>query len=246
MPTIAELQQELNTEINALENRFLSKWIPAQPEHLPDDYQHDVKAYCVLAHATFEEYAEEISLRALKSAEDAWLSKKFSRATIPLLLYYRAELKVVEEEDEQQERIFDLVRKNIEECKVKHSIALSNNHGFSLKYLRKIFTPVGVDIPDTVKLMESLRELADARGSYAHSQAKQAMYGQWKRAKRSMEPERAKAAVLDCIELCEYLTKSLDAGIDYPQNEKGLIGRMLNATLFKLKKFWQFVANFGN
>lgn len=210
MPTIAELQQELKTEIDALEERFLKDWLPAQPEHTPNDYQHDVKAYCVLAHAAFEEYAEEISLVALKTAEDAWTSKEFSKTTISLLLFYSAKLEVTEEEDEPQERIFDLIRKGIGECKAKHSNALSNNHGFSLKYLRKIFTPVGVDIPDTVKLMESLRELAEARGSYAHSQAKQAMYGQWKRANRPMEPEKAKVAVSDCIELCEHLAKCLE------------------------------------
>lgn len=205
MPTVADLQKELTAEINALETRFLSRWIPAQPSHFPDDFQHDVKAYCVLAHAAFEEFVEDLSLAALTAAKNAWSSKKFSVSTVSLLLSYGGLVTASEDEETSQDRIFDQVRKAIDDCVDRHSKILANNHGYSLKYLRKILTPIGVDIPADIRLMASLRELADARGSYAHSQAKRAMYGEWKRADRPMAPEKAKTAVGDCLDLCKQL-----------------------------------------
>lgn len=207
MPTIQDLENDLRSEITALEARFLANWIPAQPTHRPENFQHDVKAYCVLAHAVFEEFVEEVSLVALKAAKGAWLSKKFSAGTVALLLSYGGDFSIAENEDVDQEKVFDQIRKCLDDCATKHSNALANNHGFSLKYLRNILTPIGIDIPSDIKLMESLRELAAARGSYAHSQSRLARYGQWKRADRPMVPEKANQAVNDCLDLCLQLAQ---------------------------------------
>lgn len=211
MPTFTDLKTELYSEIKSLDERFLESWIPALPEHSPDDFQHDVKAYCVLAHAVFEEFAEEVSLVAVKSARAAWLGKKFSPATVALLGAYGFKLEVSDNEEEAQERIFDQVRVALDAHIDRHSKSISSNHGFSLKYLRSMFLPVGIDVPDSVKHMESLRELADARGSYAHTRANRALYGQWKRADRPMEPKKAKIAVHDCLELCDLVIERLEA-----------------------------------
>lgn len=205
MPKLQELEDDLKSEIAALEERFLAPWMPAQPTHRPEDFHHDVKAYCVLAHAAFEEFVEEISLIALTAAKAAWQSKKFSVGTVALLLSYGEMVALAEDEDIDQKRVFDQVRNCIDACVTKHSNALANNHGFSIRYLRSILTPVGVDIPEDVRLLTSLSELAAARGSYAHSQSKLARYGQWKRADRPMAPEKAKGAVSDCLELCQQL-----------------------------------------
>lgn len=203
------LIDNLKKEVDKLESKFLTTWIPAKPEHTPDEFEHDIKAYCVLAHAVFEEFAEEISLAGMEESKKAWLRKQPIRGTFALLSAYGFQVDIKEKEDEEQENLFDQIRKGLDESKAKHSSALSNNHGFSLKYLRKILTPIGIDIPNEVKLLASLRDLADARGSYAHSQAQRALYGQWKQAKRPMTPEQARATVSDCVELCEKLADKL-------------------------------------
>ena len=211
MPSAVELRDQLKEEIALLHGRFLNKWLPAQPQDSPEDYQHDVKAFCVLAHAVFEEFAEDIALNAVNYVKSAWLAKQFTPATAALLAAYQFKLNICEDEDTSQERIFDQVRKGLDECTSRHSIALSQNHGFSLKYLRGMLTPIGIDVPDDLKLMASLRELADARGSYAHSRAHRALYGQWKRAGRPMGPEKASETVLDCLELCEKILGRFEA-----------------------------------
>lgn len=211
MPTFAELKAVLVAEIELLEERFMQRWTPALPEHQPDDFQHDVKAYCVLAHAAFEEFAEDASLLALQNARDAWLSKRFSPATVALLGAYKFVLNISDDEGVEQDRIFDQVRHALDAHIDRHSKSIANNHGFSLKYLRSILLPVGIDIPDSVKHIASLKDLAEARGSYAHTRAHRALYGQWKRAGRPMEPEKAKTAVHDCLELCDLVIEKLEA-----------------------------------
>jgi len=214
MADINQLFTDLSTEIAGLEARFISKWIPADPSVPPSDFEHDVKAFCVLAHAAFEEFVEEISLTVMKSAKDSWLSQKFSKAAVAMLLAYQSKLDIVDDENEKQVKIFDQIRKRFDECVAAHSTALSKNHGFSLKYLRSILTPVAIDIPeDDIQMMGSLKELAEARGSYAHSRAKQALYGQWKRAGRPMVPESARDAVTDCLSLCKELASRVPAAV---------------------------------
>jgi hypothetical protein len=208
MAEINQLVADLSAEIAGLEDRFISKWIPAEPSVQPEEFEHDVKAFCVLTHAAFEEFAEEISLIVVKLARDAWLNKKFSKATISLLLAYHAKLHIVDDEGQRQDKVFDQIRKGLDECVAAHSVALSKNHGFSLKYLRNILTPVGIDIPeDDLQMMGSLKELTEARGSYAHTLAKRALYGQWRRAGRPMVPESARDAASDCLALCKELAK---------------------------------------
>lgn len=206
MTDIEKLFNDLSVEISGLEARFISRWIPAEPSVQPEDFEHDVKAFCVLAHAAFEEFVEEISLIVMKAAKQAWLNQKFSKSAIALLLAYQSRLNIVEDAGERQDKIFDQIRNGLDDCASAHSAALSKNHGFSLKYLRSILTPVAIDIPeDDIQMMSSLTELTEARGSYAHSLAKQALYGQWKRAGRPMVPESARDAVSDCLALCQEL-----------------------------------------
>jgi hypothetical protein len=198
---------DLKSEIKSLEKRFLDPWLPAQPGQLPSDFEYDVKAYCVLAHAAFEEFVEEVSSLALKLGLDSWWEKKFSLILVSLISTYGLKIKVMDSEDKMQDRVTDQIREGISECKKKHSAIIKNNHGFSLKYLRAILTPVGIDIPESVKLLESLNELAEARGSFAHSKAQRALYGRIEKAARPMVPEKAKETVNDCLELCSVIFK---------------------------------------
>ena len=58
--------------------------------------------------------------------------------------------------------------------------------------------PDGIETP-------SLQKLADARGSFAHTMAKNAMYGEYKKAKKSLAPEEARKLSEDCLVICEKI-----------------------------------------
>jgi hypothetical protein len=200
----------LSSELSVLEGKFLGAWLPANPAHAPNEYEYDVKAYCVLAHAAFEEFVEDLSLLAIGAAKDAWFTRRFSFATICLLSAYGFSVDIVADDDASQERVLDQIREGLLASAGDHSTALSKNHGFSMRYLRGMLTPVGIDIPDTLKAVESLRTLSKARGSFAHGKSRMALYGDWKQADRPMSPEQAQLAVRDCFELCEELGRRFE------------------------------------
>jgi RiboL-PSP-HEPN len=203
MFSLKQLEDGLRANIADIQKSFINKYIPADPSHTPDLYQHDVKAYCILSHAIFEEFIEIVSLEVMKNITGIWLtSRQSSDALLALCIFYNVGLKSEESEDEVQDRTFDALRKVIDRAKEAHSRAVFNNQGFSLKYLRNILTPVAIDVTSDAKYTSSLRTLADARGSFAHTMAKSAFFTDSKRATKPMTPETARDVVGDCIELC--------------------------------------------
>ncbi|WP_445391535.1 HEPN domain-containing protein [Stenotrophomonas muris] len=216
MTTVSQFRADLGLEIDSLRDRFISPWMQVVPGHTPDQFEHDVKAFCVLAHAAFEEYAEQLSLLAMHSARDAWLQKRFSFSTIALLCSYGVSIKSEESDGKEQNRFYDQVREGFVDVLKLHSNVVANNHGFSRPYLRSLFTPVGVDIPEDALLLQSLRELAEARGSFAHSRASAAHYGRQRSAMRPMTPEKANTAVLACLSICDELGKRVEQVLGLP------------------------------
>jgi hypothetical protein len=194
----------LKAEIAALDVRYIKNYIPANPEQGPDDFEYDVKAFCLLCHAAFEEFVEGVSESIMAEIAPDLLQKKVSLATATFLMAYGNGWSVVEDENVSQERCFDLVRRAIDSAKQRHSHALKENHGFSTRYLRAILTPVGLNVPDGLEI-ESVRKLADARGSFAHTVAKKAMYGEYKKANKSLAPEEAQKISEDCLKVCEMI-----------------------------------------
>ena len=203
MVNAEQLLISLEAEVLTLEKKFLSSWLPAQPDHEPADFQHDVKAYCVLTHAAFEEFVESISTLAASATMSSWLAKKNYLGTQAILLSYGFKPTIEEDESKGQDRYFDQIRAGLKDCIDKHSKALEKNHGFSLKYLRSVLTPVGIDVPEDLSWQNSLSELTEARGSYAHKIASEAKFGRNKAAQRPMTPEKAKSVVQGCLELCK-------------------------------------------
>lgn len=211
MTTVKSLQDDLGSEIASLKKRFIERWLPADPNLGPEAFEHDVKAFCVLAHAVFEEFAEELSLLAMESARLAWRSRRFSHGTIALLCGYKRTVEFVDNDFEDQQRVRDQVESGIERCRASHNYTISQNHGFSRAYLRSLFTPVGVDVPDDASLLQSLSELAEARGSFAHSRANSAHFGKRRSARRPMTPERAQEIVEGSLLLCEALARRVSS-----------------------------------
>nr|WP_312660629.1 HEPN domain-containing protein [Stenotrophomonas geniculata] len=209
--SVKNLQDVLDVELSSLHKRFIDRWVPVDPLFGPADFEHDVKAYCVLAHAAFEEFVEELSMLAMNSALLAWNARKFSYGSIALLCGYKRTIEFVNSDADHQVGIRDQVDSGIAKSVSSHHYAISQNHGFSRVYLRALFTPVGVDIPEDATLLQSLSELAEARGSFAHSRSNSAHFGKRKSAKRPMTPERAQMIVESCLQLCAALARRVSA-----------------------------------
>lgn len=200
------LYSALNGEIAALKDRFITKFIPTNPEHTPADFEHDVKAFSVLSHAAYEEFVETISEALLVKVEKDLLQMKTTLATACLLSSYGIKFQFSDSDDGDEETCFNRLRLAVEEAKRFHSKALKDNHGFSPKFMRKLLIPVGINMPSTSETA-SLKKLAEARGSFAHTMSKLARYGDYKRANKVLTPEEAWESARDCLKICETITE---------------------------------------
>lgn len=202
MPANA-LYAELEAELDRLQNKFLEQYFPANPTDEPEKFEHDVKAYSLLAHAAFEEFAEAVSEMVVAAVVDGILAKKVSLSTVSLLACYGGAIEIEADESKDQETVFNSVRVALNVAKTAHSKVIKDNHGFSLKYLWRILTPAGINLYDGPEV-DAIRRLADARGSFAHTVARQAKYGEYRQlqAHKVFAPEDAKDTVDDCLKLC--------------------------------------------
>jgi hypothetical protein len=210
MTNFDALFSALKEEVDKLKDKFLSDFLPATPEHTPADFEYEVKSFSLLCHASFEEYVEALSETVMNKIEDDLLTSKASLSTACFLSAYGIKLSLSEDDDYEDRSCFDHVRDAVKQAKSLHSATLRNNHGFSAKYMRKLLIPVGINMPRGPQ-MESLKKLAEARGSFAHTMAKLAHYGGYKRAKKVLTPEEVAEAADDCIMICEELQKRAKA-----------------------------------
>lgn len=194
----------LEQELASLRAKFLNPFLPAKPEHGPAEFEYEVKSFALLSHAAFEEYIEAVSEALMKKIETDLLSKKTTLSTTCLVAAYGIKLELPHDEEAEDKSCFDHIRDAVTKAKGLHSTALMDNHGFSIKYMRRLLIPVGLNVPKGPE-MESLRKLAEARGSFAHEMAKLARYGQYKRAKHPLTPEEVAGAADDCKAICESL-----------------------------------------
>lgn len=196
---------QLRQLLQGYDDRFIAKYIPANPEEGPDDWLLDVKAYCLLAHGAFEEYFESVSTHLMGQAERKWIyEKKLSVTLLMAVARYGLKCEIAAEDEAPETKIYDHVRRLAEEAKKRFSHDVDGNHGISPKYLRSLLTPVGIEfLPDPV-LSSSLIQLARERGKYAHRGS----------VNKCISPEDAKNCVDDCLLLAvDVEAKALASGI---------------------------------
>ncbi|WP_158858876.1 HEPN domain-containing protein [Lunatibacter salilacus] len=192
---------KVNDYLEKIEEKFLKAHLE-NPLSTPDDYNLDVKSYCILCHAAFEEFVELIALQVMnKSIKLYTIELKLTKPLISLMHFKSSHANYLESNTETLsvetiETIYDYNRVKLDEIKSSFSKEVFNNHGVSLKYLRKLLMPVSVDIPKDVNWSNSLEKLANERGAYAHKFLEKG------RVKQSIEPEEAKIIVSDCLSLC--------------------------------------------
>lgn len=126
----------------------------------------NVKSYCVLSHAAFEEFAESIALQALNDIADKFINEQKICYGLCTLLHFKIH-KISQPED--VEITFDYLTDKLKEIKSELSKLITvDNHGVSTKYLKKMLIPLGIDVSREKTLIGSLEQLAVHRGVLAH------------------------------------------------------------------------------
>jgi len=191
----------LKVYIDELEKKFISEFLIPDLTIDAEVYELDVRAYCILSHAAFEHYFEEIAEKVMIKSMDNWLSpkKEINDSLLALAAYSEDRLKYDENKSEvssvQIAEIFRLTKGRLS-TKIR-----MENHGISIEHLGKILLPVGLHIKQDINLRNSLNQLVRQRGLYAHQG----------RVRNILSPEVAKTYVKDCLLLCDDLRKKANA-----------------------------------
>lgn len=200
MAEIENLYTDTKRYIQSLEGSYLSKYL-ADPTTTPTDYDLDVKSYCILCHAAFEEFAETIAISVMNKTVDNFVLHHRVTESLVSLMHFKASGESYLNKYEEDDKIeiitsYNYIRERLSEIKDRFSKEVFNNHGVSLKYIKQLLMPVAIDVPNDPTLLNSLKQLAKERGAYAHKFLERGSI------KRSIAPEDAKNIVNDCIKLC--------------------------------------------
>ncbi len=186
--------------INDLETKFIERFIPTDPTVSATEYALDVRAYCVLSHAAFEEFFEEVSLKVMARSIIEWQGVEDRRINDALLTLASYSAYKFENASESTSP-FDYLREVLGESKKRLSRNVIDNHGMSPRHLTNILLPVALQIKQEINLQNSLSQLVKQRGDYAHRGS----------IKSILSPEDAKKYVADCLLLCEDIRDKANA-----------------------------------
>lgn len=208
MQEINTLYINLETYLEALYGKFL--WRYEALNTSTEDYRFDFKAYCLLAHSAFEEYFEEITRIVSEYSIKNWLNHRKTCIAILALLGSSKEESRLKHEDEKNKNGSFIPQRVIQDNLdgVLRSIqgqmqekVIDKHNTIYLSDLRKMLTPVGVDVTnDTVKIA-SLNELIKARGDFAHKSTLNTVV-------QNIQPLNMKDHVDTCLEICKEVRNS--------------------------------------
>lgn len=203
---ITDHYNELETEIDLLYTKFIKVHLPADPERTPDSFVQDVKSFCILTHAAFENFTESISISISDKIKTVFREKeKITKTTLIFLISHTQKKDVAYPSLTETETPFLFIEQLLSEAYQKHRYNIKHNHGFGLKYLEKIFHPIGLQtLPTNPAWETSLEKLTSARGAFAHTLSRDASYMDG-RARTVLTPEGAEEIVKDCLKFCEEI-----------------------------------------
>jgi hypothetical protein len=188
--------RELNKYINKLKNIYINRYIGIVVG--PNKYEFDVKSFCILAHAAFEEYFEFISTKLFENCISNFINNnKFSQITIGLIAANcNNDLKMnIDSDDTNPEKdVIDYLKTLVGDIRPRMTSLVKRNNGISPRYIRKLLLPNTINISNRTTLINSLKELSKHRGDYAHNMM----------ITRPLGPEDARDYVNDVILICEY------------------------------------------
>lgn len=202
-------KDKLQEKYDSLSNRLLELELKFMDSHndpleQPSEYNLDVQSYCIMSHAAFEQFFEDICLYVLERISNEFFQpqRRISIGTICLLHFGCNDISLDDSWDNAKVLNDYLQQKITEQKSSLSTYAMTQNHGADLKYLKKLMLPVGIDIPHNVQYTSSLETLKNIRGTYAHA---------YNRTSRTISPDDAKAVVLDVYKMAgELMVKAIN------------------------------------
>lgn len=184
--------------IEEVNKRYLLPHL-SNPLAQPTDYEMDIRSFCVLCHAAFEDFIEELALYQLILSIDRFINER--KICLPLLhlLHFKGECLNLDSIDDGN---YDYIRKRLLDIKASFSKDIHSNHGIALKYLKQLFIPIGIDIPQESRYLLSLDNLVNARGSYAHKYRTNGL-------RVSVSPEDVANYIYDVLFLVEMIKDNI-------------------------------------
>ena len=199
MVSIKEAQDQLELYLLMIEEKYLKSHIGTMEQ--PSDYMFDVRSYCILCHAAFEEFVESICLKLTQEVYDNFINNQRISYSTLCLLHFEGEADVLNDDKWADNlRLFDYYRHKLDKIKSTFSkYIMEKNHGIGLKYLKKMLIPLSIDIPQDQVQQNSLLQLANYRGGYAHTS---------KRAAIGLSPEDAMKYVYDVYDMMKEIANN--------------------------------------
>ena len=172
------MNMNLRAEYSNLNNylrRLYDKFIEPHRDKFegPEEYDLDLKSYCTLTHAAFEEFIENIcTYLATEMIDNMNTTGRISWCTLCFFSFQIDKLSLNEKDfvpsGKTDDVLFQKLRTKANEG-YKHFLdEIKNNHGINIKYLLHLLPAVGLNLPDNSLKVNSLKKLADSRGEYAH------------------------------------------------------------------------------
>lgn len=191
-----KMYSDLNTYILDLEIKYIEPH--KNPLEQPQFYDSDVRSFCILSHAAFEEFVENICIKVADEMVSAFKITQRIRYTTLSFIHFNSNAEEIGDNG-LGSTLFDYFKNKLEEAKLTFSnYVMKNNHGVNLKYLDKMLIPLGLNIPSDLRFLGSLDYLAKYRGGFAHT---------YKRNVKQLAPEDAKVYVEDVNEMMGIITK---------------------------------------
>ena len=167
MKEFDDLYNNLKKYLEELEKKFIIPFIDKNKSEF--SYEFDVRAFCVLSHAALENYFEEIVLMIIDKSIKEWLNDRTINDSLLMLVGHMNErIKIDGNTLQQETNTFEYLRKHLELIKREFSDMVDKNQGISLRHLRKLLSPVAINIKDDADLKNSLNNFSETRGSYSH------------------------------------------------------------------------------
>lgn len=116
MVSIEESLDKLGIYLLELEYKYISNHV--DPFEDPEEYKLDVRSYCVLSHAAFEEFVENICLYTLNEIEDKFVNTQRISFSTLCLLHFNGYNKTIDNESwKDDDRIYDYLLNQIRSVK---------------------------------------------------------------------------------------------------------------------------------
>ena len=235
---------ELSEFIEGLKIRYLSVHLDPRKRHRKLNYDLDVRAFCLFSHAAIEQYFEELAEHTLDVLMRQWNSgypmSKTAVISLMSLLMSESLPKIAIEDDESKPQVkpLHMVSQILRERVKAFPKKISDNHGASLKYLRAMFAPLGIDIDPGPSADSALSKLASSRGAYAHRRtpAKSGFH-----VYKPMSPKDALTAAMDCLQYCKLLLAEVP--VSPPKDSYSAEGMYLSAHRAKVANVLKEIAD---